>query len=326
MIADLLPSPTREGMGSWFAAEMLSSNHGVCAQYWTQKAPSEPSPRQELGLVTVCPHVSRVTCPVKTSGSYPFPLRAYLLESCSHSSDYFVTRLKCLASLQSYLRRSYQWGMISVKARTSCGDLGVSRASPGPEQLVLTVPQRWVVMTAGESSVARPPLPISASTRTPLPAVRDGSVSAAPDLGLCSDPRQVPRPQRSAAAGSSHGSSSWGKRPSASPERPFLHPPTLSSVSRREEPGAWRQTCVFLVLTGKRWWVFGPFMSEDRWVCERRGPVAQPPSLSLLIALYLLSLQAGDTQDLHGVLTQRLSKSRLICGARQENVTIVWCL
>lgn len=93
-----------------------------------------------------------------------------------------------------------------------CGDLGVSRASPGPEQLVLTEPQRWAVVTAGESSAARPPLPISASTGTPLPAVRDGGVSAAPDLGLRSDPRQVPRPQRrSAAAGSSHGSSSWGK-------------------------------------------------------------------------------------------------------------------
>lgn len=53
------------------------------------------------------------------------------------------------------------------------------------------------------------------------------------------------------------------------------------------------------------------------------APVAQPPSLFLLIALHLLSLQAGDTQDLHGVMTQRLSKSRLIRGARQGNVTIV---
>lgn len=45
------------------------------------------------------------------------------------------------------------------------------------------------------------------------------------------------------------------------------------------------------------------------------APVAQPPSLFPLIALYLLSLQSGDTQDLRGVMTQRLSKSRLIRGA-----------
>ena len=55
-------------------------------------------------------------------------------------------------------------------------------------------------MTAGESSVARPALPISASTGAPLPAVRDGGVSVAPDFGLRSDPRQVPRLQRRNAA------------------------------------------------------------------------------------------------------------------------------
>lgn len=128
----------------------------------------------------------------------------------------------------------------------------------------------------------------------------------------------IPRPQLRSAAGAPPlvhllGGTALGL--------PGATLPAFTSSEHREKGGARSLTADLCVprANGEALVGVSP-LDEGRagGSVENTGaPVAQPPSLFLLIALYLLSLQSGDTQDLCGVVTQRLSKSRLIRGARQ---------
>lgn len=78
------PSVSRQrGVESGFEVELVGTSHRVLARCGTRSAHPEPGPREQLLLWTAWPSSVPRPGPWKNSGSSPFALSGYFLESLS---------------------------------------------------------------------------------------------------------------------------------------------------------------------------------------------------------------------------------------------------